>query len=80
MPQGIGSTTYFGNFYTLTGMLRDGQSINRVLFDAVSVGGDPTGLGGGFTFSSTAPEPSALAFLGMVALPLMGISRRRTPR
>lgn len=62
--QGIGSTTYVGNFFTVTGILRDGQSINRVLFDAVSVNGSTAGLGGGFTtnaVSAAAPEPGSLA-------------------
>jgi hypothetical protein len=71
------TNSYSGNFYTfVSGTFSDGQSaVGLRLFDAVAVGGNPTGLGGGFTISPV-PEPAS-ALLLLLALPALGAALRR---
>jgi PEP-CTERM motif len=72
------TNNHSGNFYTfVSGTFSDGQSaVGLRLFDAVALGGNTTGLGGGFTLSPV-PEP-ATALLMLLALPaLAAVVRRR---
>ena len=68
-----GGTGYTGNNYTLTGILADGQAINRVVFDA-------TGGTGAIVLTAVAvvPEASTLWLVG--AAGLVGVVCRRVKR
>ena len=71
--------TYVGNYYSFTGgTFRDGQSAVGVrLFDALSINGQSTGFGGGFTLTSAVPEPAPFGLM-LLALPWLGwVARRR---
>jgi hypothetical protein len=77
--KGNGFQSYDGNFYTfVSGTFSDGQSAVGVrIFDALTLAGNATGLGGGFTISAV-PEPSGLLMMlcavpGLVVL----VSRRK---
>lgn len=74
------TNNYSGNFYTFTGgSFADGQSaVGLRLFDALAVGGNTAGLGGGFTLNPAVAVPEPASWLLMaLALPVMGAAVRR---
>jgi hypothetical protein len=73
---GEGNILYSGSYYTITGTLENGQTINNRIFDASSGTGAIRLNAVGPANGANAPEPGSLALL-LPALGIAGIAIRR---